>query len=132
MEAKRSAVPAVRFGFGHDVDAPRRARQLMQQMFGDEHDPFTEGVQIAASELVTNVILHTGDGGELRAYCPPSGGPLRLEVEDRLPDAPAVRSPGPHESSGRGLRIVGDVSRAWGVLGSPSGKVVWAEFDRPA
>ena len=131
MDEVRGADPDVRFGFDHDDDAPRRARQAVQGMFGDEHDVFTENVRLAASEMVTNVILHTEDGGELRAYQRLIGRTVRIEVEDHTRIRPKAQRPSDDLPTGRGLRIIAEVSRRWGVLGSPSGKVVWAEFERP-
>jgi hypothetical protein len=130
MDEVGSAVPEVRFGFGNDLDAPRRARQALQAMFGGERGTFADNVRLAASEMVTNVVMHTSDGGELRAYEPLSGGTVRIEVEDHERIPPVEQHPSDDQLSGRGLRIIAEISRRWGVLGSPMGKVVWAEFDR--
>ncbi|MEO5898732.1 MAG: ATP-binding protein [Ilumatobacteraceae bacterium] len=131
MDDVGGAAPDIRFGFDHSNDAPRRARQAVQGIFGDEHDVFTENVRLAASEMVTNVILHTEDGGELRVYERLIGRIVRLEVEDHNRTRPTERLPSDDHPTGRGLRIIAEVSRRWGVLGSPAGKVVWAEFERP-
>jgi hypothetical protein len=130
MDEVGRAVPDVRFGFGHDLDAPRQARQALHGMFHGERGTFTDDVRLAASEMVTNGVMHTSNGGELRAYEPLSGGTVRIEVEDHDRARPVEQHPTDDQSSGRGLRIIAEISRRWGVLGSPSGKVVWAEFDR--
>jgi serine/threonine-protein kinase RsbW len=36
-----------------------------------------------------------------------------------------LRFPAPTEPSGRGLRIVEALARAWGTVDSPGGKTVW-------
>jgi len=46
-------------------------------------------------------------------------------VRDRGEGSPRVLSPGVREPSGRGLRIVQAMSRRWGVIPEPTGKIVW-------
>jgi hypothetical protein len=125
-----TSVPAFRIGFGHDHRAPRLAREAVEALFGSERTRFTDNVRLAASELVTNVVLHTAGGGELRGYGSPRSGRIRLEVEDHTTVAPAAQQPPPEQADGRGLRIVDDLSLRWGVRPTPIGKVVWAEFGR--
>jgi len=92
-------------------------------------DPIADDVRLATSELVTNVIRHTDDGGELRAWDPRPDVPLRLEVED--PDATMPEIPDDTPAiGGRGLHIVDQIADDWGVQQRSPGKVVWAEFDR--
>ena len=60
-------------------------------MLSGPADPIADDVRLPASELVTTVVKHTDDGGELRAWVPRPGVPLRPEVEDpdpALPDIP--------------------------------------------
>lgn len=97
---------------------------------GDAEDALiAEDIGLAASEMVGNVILHTPDGGTLRAWDPKPDVPYRLEVEDSSPELPQSPSEA-NERGGRGLRIVETVSDDWGVIPSENGKTVWAEFDR--
>lgn len=46
---------------------------------------------------------------------------------------PATNGPsadiGDDDQSGRGLLIVGNLARAWGITGDETGRVVWAELD---
>jgi len=65
--------PDVRFEFEHDRRAPEEARQEMDQLLNVPDDPIADDVRLAASELVTNVVTHTDDGGELRAWDPRGG-----------------------------------------------------------
>jgi len=112
--------------------APSAARAALRPLVGEPDDLIAEDVLLSASELVTNVILHTGGGGELRAWDPEPHVPLRIEVEDhdpRMPHALPAARPGPG-GGGRGLMLVACVSDAWGVLTTDLGKLVWAEFDR--
>jgi len=52
---------------------------------------------------------------------------IRVEVHDEGTGAPIMRSPEPHEASGRGLQIVNAFARSWGVSELPGvpGKTVW-------
>jgi anti-sigma regulatory factor (Ser/Thr protein kinase) len=128
---RSSRVPAIRLGFAHDPRAPRLARDAVDALFGAVRDRFTENVRLAASELVTNVILHTRGGGELRGYATRGNRSIRLEVEDHLALAPSAQRPPPEQIDGRGLQILDDVAQRWGVRPTAVGKVVWAEFSPP-
>jgi len=121
--------PDVRYEFQHDRHAPAEARHEMDQLLKDPDDPIAEDVQLTTSELVTNVVTHTDDGGELRGWDPRPDVPLRLEVEDPDPEVPAIPAESP-SIGGRGLAIVDAVADDSGVEPQPQGKVVWAEFDR--
>jgi anti-sigma regulatory factor (Ser/Thr protein kinase) len=116
--------------FSHSSTAPRTARRALQPIFTPE-DPIAQDVAIVTSELVSNVIQHTDDGGTVRAWDPKPDVPFRLEVSDTGPPLTATLAP-PQEVGGRGLDIVDALAVAWGVdLASPGpGKTVWAEFDR--
>lgn len=128
MDRKRSS-PDVHFAFGHDLTAPRDARAAIDPMLSKD-DPIASDVQLAVSEMVTNVVCHTDDGGLLEAWDPKPDVPLRVEVSDndRLPVQLAEERPA--GQGGLGLHIVEAVSDNWGVDPTPDGKTVWAEFDR--
>ena len=98
-------------------------------MLSGPADPIADDVRLPASELVTTVVKHTDDGGELRAWVPRPGVPLRPEVEDPDPALPDIPTEIP-AMGGRGLRIVDQIADDWGVDQPLPGKVVWAEFDR--
>ena len=85
-------------------------------------------IGIVVGELAANAVLHGRSPFTviLRRY----GQRVLVEVADdnpRLPTAPAGVPPS--ALSGRGLRIVDQMSVGWGVLPSKAGKVVWAELD---
>ena len=121
--------PDIRFRFGHDARAIRQARESLDPLLCDPDDVIADDVRLATSEMVTNVILHTEGGGELRAWDPRPDVPLRVEVEDG-DKAPPVTPDHPPAIGGRGLAIVAAVSDQWGYERRRNGKVVWAEFDR--
>lgn len=125
----RDDEPDVRFPFGHDARACRQVRDRLDGLLDHPDDPIAEDVRLAASELVANVIAHTADGGELRAWDPRPEVPLRVEVQDSDTTPPAIPDEQP-EVGGCGLAIVAAVSDEWGYETHADGKVVWAEFDR--
>ena len=122
--------PDVRFEFDNDHEAPRRARQALAAIFTGLDDPIADAVTLAASELVTNVVRHTNSPGVMRVWDPKPASPLRLEVEDYDPALPAIATQ--PRDGGRGLSLVGEVADSWGVDPTTDGKLVWAEFNRPA
>jgi len=117
--------PDISFEFGNDLRAPRAAREALEPLFPGDGE-LAESVGLVASELVSNVVLHTDDGGRMDAW---DADPLRLEVRDHNPQLP-VPSRDHHEVGGRGLRIVAGVADRWGAVPVPFGKLVWAEFRR--
>ncbi|MFE2937836.1 SpoIIE family protein phosphatase [Streptomyces sp. NPDC059255] len=119
----------------------------------------SDAIELAADELITNALLHTGGGaavvvrvvpraegrgpGRPGAEPPDSGRPvpgrpgagagrrLRVEVEDGSSALPHRRDPGESGVSGRGLLLVDELTDDWGVESRGSGKCVWCEFVVP-
>jgi anti-sigma regulatory factor (Ser/Thr protein kinase) len=88
-----------------------------------------EAVKLMVSELVTNSIRHAGTDFQVTVCC--EQGTIRIEVTDHAGGNPVLRSPGPEDATGRGLRIVEALSEAWGVEpAATQGKTVW--FTVPA
>jgi anti-sigma regulatory factor (Ser/Thr protein kinase) len=89
-------------------------------------------VELLTSEVVTNALVHARSVG-----VDPDEGPdlvvrigrgfVRVEVYDVSPEVPVRRTPGPLDPSGRGMWIVDELARDWGVDHMPSGKRVWFE-----
>jgi len=117
--------PDVSFEFGNDLAAPRAAREALEPLFPSNGE-LAANVGLVASELVSNVVLHTCAGGRMDAW---NANPLRLEVSDHDPHLPRPPT-GRHEVGGRGLRIVAGVADRWGAVLASDGKLVWAEFAR--
>jgi anti-sigma regulatory factor (Ser/Thr protein kinase) len=82
-----------------------------------------EAAELMTSELATNVLRHAQSSFELTIHV--TEDQVRVEVRDSGEGQPTLRSPDPHEHSGRGLRIVQALSDAWGVIPTASGKLVW-------
>lgn len=119
--------PDVTFPFGREAGVARDARRALQPLF-PSNDPLAESVRLVASELVSNVFLHTDGGGCLVAW---ADDPIRLEVHDEDPTLPATGNVLEGSVSGRGLSIVSNLADRWGVDPWEGGKATWAEFQRP-
>ena len=104
------------------MSAPREVRTALTQLHWN--GVRTDDVVLVASELVTNVVLHTEHGGRVRAW---NADPVRLEVHDTSPRPPLFTDA---HTGGRGLRIIDAICSSWGTTIVPTGKVVWAEFGR--
>ena len=126
----RRGKPALSFGFGMETDAPACARRAVRRLLQRFDSCTANDVQLVVSELVTNVVTHTGGGGVVRAWVGEHDSSLLVEVEDFSDERPVAadddRMPG-----GRGMRIVTEATDEWGVAMTSHGKVVWAEFVRP-
>ncbi|WP_329581842.1 ATP-binding protein [Kitasatospora sp. NBC_01250] len=93
-----------------------------------------DDVELIASELSANVVLHSDAAGctcfDVRLAPCPCG--LRIEVSDGSPRLPSVEQSKSTSEHGRGLFLVEAVCRRWGVEEGGSGKVVWAEVGAEA
>jgi anti-sigma regulatory factor (Ser/Thr protein kinase) len=80
---------------------------------------------LLASELVTNAVIHART--ELRLRVELRGELLHLAVRDGNPwQLRPATIPDPEAEGGRGLWLVDQLARAWGVNRHPDGgKVVW-------
>jgi anti-sigma regulatory factor (Ser/Thr protein kinase) len=84
---------------------------------------------LVLSELMSNAIRHARPlpGAQVRVGWKLTGRSLEIEVTDGGgPTQPyPVRTP-PSAVGGRGLSIVGQLSRRWGVRSGEEGTTVWA------
>ncbi len=99
------------------------ARHFVKDVLSDQPREITEAAELMTSELATNSVRHARSDFELAVLL--SREEIRVEVSDRGQGHPDPRSPAPREQSGRGLQIVQELSDAWGISPSPSGKLVW-------
>ncbi|HEY4331608.1 MAG TPA: ATP-binding protein [Ilumatobacteraceae bacterium] len=119
--------PDVSHEFENEPDAPQKARRALDPLFHDG-DPIADDVKLVASELVTNVVLHTDSGGVMQAW---SAEPFVLNVTNSATGAPQSRTTD-DDVGGRGLHIVAELADEWGTTPTPAGKTVRASFERPA
>ncbi|MEU8761716.1 ATP-binding protein [Streptomyces sp. NPDC048659] len=84
--------------------------------------------ELLTSELVTNALIHTGDGAVVTATVEPEQ--LRVEVRDFVPGLRPPRArPADDDPHGRGLLLVRALADSWGVENREVGKVVWFELN---
>lgn len=112
-------------------EAAVRARRwvtdsLTQRGRGD----LAELAQLLTSELVTNAILHAET--ELTLTLTGADGGLCVAVSDEDFELPSVGALDPEASGGRGMQLVGELAKDWGVYVRPAGKTVWFELGHDA
>ncbi|MET8676163.1 SpoIIE family protein phosphatase [Streptomyces sp. NPDC004647] len=99
--------------------------------------PLLDEVELLASEVVTNALIHAHSEVDVRVR--EYRDRLRVEVRDSDPHPPVPvvfvgpDQPGNQEAeSGRGLLIVEAVASTWGSSPSGRGKTTWFELDIPS
>lgn len=87
-------------------------------------------VLLLVSEIVTNAVLHAR--GVIRLVVEDRDGVARVEVHDGSPMPPRMRRFPLISATGRGLRLLDQLSLTWGVQAVPGeGKIVWFEVGPP-
>lgn len=109
-----------------DPNAPSEARHATDRALGPIDRAVRESVLLIVTELVTNAVLHARSASSLRVLA--GAGRVRVEVADRAPERPVVRSPSPRQPHGRGMLLVSAMADEWGVRQTDEGKIVWAEL----
>ena len=107
-------------------DAPRQARQALDELEGSVSEPLLGDLRLVVSELVTNSLMH-GPGGPIRVRLTVHAEDLVTgEVTDEGDGHVAIRESAADESGGWGLRILDRVASSWGVF--PGSTHVWFEL----
>ena len=88
--------------------------------------PDAEVVALVVSELVTNALRHAQGGASLLLVF--QAGRLRIVVGDSSLRPPARRNGSQGRIGGHGMDIVTALTCAWGVIGTTTGKRVWADL----
>jgi hypothetical protein len=117
--------PALRL----DLLAVPKAVPEVRRAVRDHVGTSCDDIQLCASELLTNVINHLGEGTPVSLRLAHENGCTRLEVSDPDPHSWLIlRQATGDEESGRGLALLDAVALRWGVDRSPGGKTVWCEL----
>jgi anti-anti-sigma regulatory factor/anti-sigma regulatory factor (Ser/Thr protein kinase) len=110
--------------------SPAVARAFVREVLGYwqlalPDNTLVDRAVLVASELVTNAVIHART--ELRLRLELRGDLLHLAVRDGNPwMLRLVAIPDPEAEGGRGLWLVDQLARAWGVNRHPDGgKVIW-------
>jgi anti-sigma regulatory factor (Ser/Thr protein kinase) len=87
---------------------------------------------LLVSEVVTNAILHARTTVTLTVEI--EDDVVRITVRDGSPVQPRLHSFAPTSTTGRGLRLLDQLAKRWGVDADPAtgGKVVWFEVGEPS
>lgn len=89
--------------------------------------PRLDDLLLCVSEVVTNAVLHARTPKDMSVRA--DGDQLVIEVVDGDPTLPVRRAHDLTAPTGRGLRILDELTAEWGVRQVPDGKVVWFVFD---
>jgi anti-anti-sigma regulatory factor len=119
--------PRIRVRLRPVPDACRQVRLLVGQACTSWHLRDLAAVaQLVATELVANVVRHARTTMEFTAGL--RDGQICLAVRDGSTRLPEPADPTFADGGGRGLRLVRELSDAWGVLPVADGKVVWTRL----
>ncbi|GIE87749.1 ATP-binding protein [Actinoplanes regularis] len=127
-EADRQPAPErVRARLRPVPEACRQVRQLVDQACARwHHSEFAATAALIATELVANVVRHAHTTMEFTLNH--GDGRVTMAVRDGSRRMPETLDPGYADAGGRGLRLVNELSAAWGVLPVSDGKVVWTRL----
>ena len=115
------------------ADDPRSAAQA--RAFVRDHlvehglAMLADDVGLVVSELATNAVRHAGT--PFTVFLAGAEDSVVVGVVVGSAGIPEQVTSGPQDIGGRGLDIVDQVSRAWGVRAQGADKSVWARFDLP-
>jgi anti-anti-sigma regulatory factor len=108
-------------------DACRQVRQLVTQTCAKwQQRAVAPTAALVATELVANVVRHAHTTMEFTFGM--HDGRVSMTVRDHSRALPKPADPAVTAAGGRGLRLVRDLSEAWGVLPVTDGKVVWSRL----
>lgn len=126
MDARR-----VQLDLPRDASAPRSARRFVTTVLGGwgVRAAVAERAQLLTSELVSNAVMHGAGGIELSVLeVGAQRNKVRIEVCNDGPGTPVMRQPQREALSGRGLRLVDDLSLEWGSRTLSGQTLVWFEL----
>jgi CheY-like chemotaxis protein len=135
VAAAAAAVAAVDAGrtaaltLGSDDLAPRTARRFVNEVLRDAgYEDALDVVELLVTEVVTNAVLHARSDAKVVVHLLPDA--VRVEVVDSDDSFPVRRRPRPDQPGGRGLDLVEQMSRSWGIDMLEVGKRTWFEVPR--
>jgi anti-sigma regulatory factor (Ser/Thr protein kinase) len=108
------------------------ARRFVTNTVAGVEKDVSDALNVIASELASNCVRHGASSFQIRIE--QDQDRVLIEVEDDCGGEPVMRSPGPTDTSGRGLLITAALADNWGVRNDPAGtgKTVWAVVGLPA
>jgi anti-anti-sigma regulatory factor len=123
----RPAASTIRVRLRPVPDACRQVRGLVAQACSAWcRSDLAATAALIATELVANVVRHAHTTMEFTFAL--RDGRVDMTVRDHNRALPKPVDPAMRAAGGRGLRLVRDLSEAWGVLAMTDGKVVWSRL----
>jgi CheY-like chemotaxis protein len=114
---------------GADKLAPRAARRFVDELLAEAgYDDVLDTVELLVTEVVTNAVLHARSEAKVVVRLLPDA--VRVEVIDNDDSFPVRRKARTDQPGGRGLELVEQMSRAWGIDMLTVGKRTWFEVAR--
>jgi anti-sigma regulatory factor (Ser/Thr protein kinase) len=122
----------ISFGVPGGVQAPRHARSVMSSHLRHIDRTVASDAELIISELVTNSVRHAGVGSDqlVKVHLILLNEHLRITVTDPGCDLePRLIADDPDALGGHGLRLVEQLSAAWGVGRDAVGATqVWCDL----
>lgn len=116
-------------GFPASPTTPREARHFVLDTLQDwGYGGAADLAALLVTELTTNAVLHARS--ELDVVVSTVEGGIRVAVADRSRVVPSPRRHSLDSATGRGLQLVADLSRSWGIDRRSDGKWIWFEVAR--
>jgi anti-sigma regulatory factor (Ser/Thr protein kinase) len=107
-----------------DPSAGRLARGFVLSLLGTWGlEELCDTVVLLTSEVVTNAVLHAASPLALQVTRLDDG--VRVAISDGSRSQPARRRHSQQATTGRGLRLLDDLSDEWGSDANAGGKTVW-------
>ena len=106
------------------------ARQFMSEIADLPDSVKLDDVVLVVSELTTNAVIHAHSPFVVRVEVAIDS--VRVEISDENCERPTMSDGAQSSLRGHGLLIVDRLASEWGVVTTPAGKVVFAEFQTSA
>ena len=116
--------------FPADLRSAGEARAMVRRtLAGWCDETLLDDIALCVSELVTNAVVHAGSAPRILVHVRPSV--IHVEISDDSDVLPVMHEADLHDTSGRGMAIMGGLSDHWGARRrSGAGKTVWFDITR--
>ncbi|BEP12926.1 hypothetical protein acdb102_12370 [Acidothermaceae bacterium B102] len=121
---RRVLTAGARLQLGAQPTSARRARAFVREQVDVR---LMDNAELAASELVTNGVLHART--ELTLGIVPGDECVLIAVTDDSAERPSEQEQSMSAEGGRGIALVATIARSWGVQAQDSGKIIWCLID---
>ncbi len=119
-------MPSHKITFPPDLSSCPLARHFVTSHLAEVPEEVRSTAALLTSEIVTNVILHTG--GPFTLEVQDRGDRYRIEVADLSKIPPQPKPYDPDDATGHGLQLSNQLATGGDGARGDSGKVVWFEI----